>query len=170
MKKLSRNEYIAVAAAFGALVLFAPFFFDASRTITVTGVPTGTLTPHTTIETVSHNLLRLGVNDLIDGNGTRADLGDRVYIHYVGHTQEGDVFDTSTDSSVPYSTTLGNGEVILGWDVGLVGMREGGTRHLVVPPEFAYGAREVRDAEGNIVVPANATLHFDIVLLKVEKQ
>ncbi len=167
MKKLTRNEYIAVAVGLGVVLLFLPFFFSATRMPTWTAASP---VPQASVTEVSNSLLELGVRDVVSGTGLRADVGDTVYVHYVGELENGDVFDTSVTSDEPFRTVLGEGNVILGWDIGLVGMREGGTRHLVVPPDFAYGANAVHDSSGETVVPANATLRFDVVLLKVVKQ
>lgn len=78
--------------------------------------------------------------DLIEGTGPEAKTGDKVTVHYVGVGMEsGKEFDASWDRNEPFSFTLGAGEVIAGWDQGIVGMKVGGQRQLIIPSELAYG-------------------------------
>jgi len=63
---------------------------------------------------------------------------------------------------------LGVGDVITGWDLGIPGMRVGGTRRLTIPPSLAYGSQEIADSSGRVIIPADSTLIFDVVLLRVE--
>lgn len=102
-------------------------------------------------------------SDVKVGAGAEAVNGKKLIVHYVGALESGKRFDASRDRGKPFKFTLGDGTVIAGWDQGLVGMKEGGVRRLVVPPQLAYGARPV----GNII-PPNSTLIFEIELLKVE--
>jgi FKBP-type peptidyl-prolyl cis-trans isomerase FkpA len=103
----------------------------------------------------------LHTRDLVVGEGDEAGPGSTVTVHYTGWLPDGTQFDTSVGSN-PFTFLLGDGEVIEGWDQGLVGMRQGGTRRLVIPPSLAYGAR---GAGG--VIPPGATLVFDVELLEV---
>lgn len=106
----------------------------------------------------------LEITDITVGTGVAAAAGDTVTVHYVGMLTNGTVFDASAGRGQPFSFTLGAGQVIQGWDQGLVGMKEGGKRKLVIPSALAYGNQAVGG-----VIPANATLIFEVELLKVEK-
>jgi len=99
--------------------------------------------------------------DLEEGAGEIAEPGRDVVVHYTGWLPDGYQFDSSRDRE-PFSFVLGVGQVIRGWDDGVVGMREGGRRQLVIPSELGYGAR---GAGG--VIPPHATLVFDVELLEV---
>ena len=103
------------------------------------------------------------------GDGPVAESGHEVVVHYTGWLfdegapeQKGQKFDSSRDRGDPFSFSLGAGQVIKGWDQGVAGMRVGGSRTLVIPPELGYGAR---GAGG--VIPPNAILVFDVELLAV---
>jgi FKBP-type peptidyl-prolyl cis-trans isomerase len=102
--------------------------------------------------------------DITVGNGIVAKSGSQVTCHYTGMLEDGTVFDRSMDRNEPFKFNLGAGQVIKGWDEGLVGMKVGGKRKLVIPSELGYGARGA--AAGKI--PPNATLIFEIELLGVK--
>ncbi|NMG00762.1 FKBP-type peptidyl-prolyl cis-trans isomerase [Aromatoleum toluolicum] len=102
------------------------------------------------------------IEDLEVGNGATAAAGKRVSVHYTGWLTDGRKFDSSKDRNDPFDFPLGAGHVIRGWDEGVQGMQEGGKRKLTIPPELGYGAR---GAGG--VIPPNATLVFEVELLKV---
>ena len=104
----------------------------------------------------------LVIEDLEVGNGATAAAGKRVSVHYTGWLTDGRKFDSSKDRNDPFDFPLGAGHVIRGWDEGVQGMQEGGKRKLTIPPELGYGAR---GAGG--VIPPNATLVFEVELLKV---
>merc|ERR1719295_1855088 len=90
--------------------------------------------------------------------------GDKVTVHYGGFLQDGKKFDSSFDRQQPFTFTIGVGQVIPGWDQGLLGVCAGEERHLVVPATLAYGDRGAGD-----VIPPGAILLFDIVIVDVER-
>jgi FKBP-type peptidyl-prolyl cis-trans isomerase len=96
------------------------------------------------------------------GTGAEATAGKTAVVHYTGWLMDGTKFDSSVDRNQPFSFPLGAGQVIKGWDEGVVGMKVGGKRTLIIPPSLGYGAR---GAGG--VIPPNATLKFEVQLLDV---
>ncbi len=109
----------------------------------------------------------LHYEDTVAGSGATATAGRRVQVHYTGwlynNGTQGAKFDSSKDRGQPFEFPLGGGRVIRGWDEGVQGMKVGGTRRLVIPPELGYGAR---GAGG--VIPPNATLLFEVELLAAD--
>jgi FKBP-type peptidyl-prolyl cis-trans isomerase len=106
---------------------------------------------------------KLEVTDVKVGTGAEAQTGNTLSVSYVGTLTNGTVFDsTAKDGGQPFSFKLGAGQVIKGWDEGLVGMKVGGERKIVIPPALGYGSQ----ATGSI--PANSTLIFDVTLLGVQ--
>ena len=109
----------------------------------------------------------LKYTDTKTGDGATARAGNKVSVHYTGwlynNGTKGAKFDSSVDRGQPFQFTLGAHQVIAGWDEGVAGMKVGGKRTLIIPPELGYGAR---GAGG--VIPANATLMFDVELLGVQ--
>jgi peptidylprolyl isomerase len=106
----------------------------------------------------------LEIEDLVTGDGERADSSDFVTVHYKGMLSNGEVFENSRDIDQPATFQLGVGMLIEGWDIGLQGMRVGGERRIRLQPELAYGA----DGAGD-VIPPNEVLTFEIELLDVKK-
>jgi FKBP-type peptidyl-prolyl cis-trans isomerase FkpA len=101
--------------------------------------------------------------DLVVGDGATAQAGDSVSVHYTGWLKDGTKFDSSLDRNDPFNFRLGAGKVIPGWDEGVAGIRVGGKRKLVIPPELGYGDR----GAGGGLIPGGATLVFDVELLEI---
>ena len=102
--------------------------------------------------------------DIVVGTGATAVPGKPVSVHYTGWLTNGDKFDSSWDRGKPFVFSLGEGQVIKGWDEGVAGMKAGGKRQLRIPPVLGYG-----DSGAGGVIPPNATLIFDVELLEVGK-
>jgi peptidylprolyl isomerase len=100
--------------------------------------------------------------DEVVGNGDAPAKGQRVTVHYTGTLTSGKKFDSSVDRREPFQFTIGVGQVIRGWDEGVMSMRVGGKRRLIIPAELGYGARGAPPA-----IPPNAELVFDVELLGV---
>ncbi len=105
----------------------------------------------------------MDISDAVLGTGASAVRHARVTVHYTGWLMDGTKFDSSRDRGEPFQFTLGAGQVIPGWDQGVDGMKVGGRRILVIPPELAYGSRGA-----GATIPPGATLKFDVELLAVE--
>lgn len=101
--------------------------------------------------------------DLVEGDGPVAESGQTVAVHYTGWLPDGQKFDSSRDRDELFVFDLGAGQVIRGWDEGVEGLRVGGQRQLVIPPNLAYG-----EAGAGDIIPPNATLVFDVELFEVE--
>ena len=105
----------------------------------------------------------LTITDEVVGTGAEAVAGKTVSVHYVGMLPDGTVFDASKPRGQAFTFALGAGQVIKGWDQGVAGMKVGGTRQLIIPPDLAYGSQGAGGA-----IPPNATLIFQVELLEVK--
>jgi FKBP-type peptidyl-prolyl cis-trans isomerase FkpA len=101
--------------------------------------------------------------ELKEGSGDEAKEGQTVEVHYTGWLKDGTKFDSSKDRNKPFSFPLGAGKVIKGWDEGVKGMKAGGKRKLIIPPELAYGKRGFPGA-----IPPDAELTFEVELLSIK--
>jgi peptidylprolyl isomerase len=106
----------------------------------------------------------LAYEDVVVGTGPSPKTGRMVKVHYTGTLQDGTKFDSSVDRGQPFAFIIGVGQVIPGWDEGVMGMKVGGKRKLVIPPQLGYG-----DAGAGGVIPPNATLLFDVELLDAQQ-
>jgi len=159
---------VAVVAVFFIFPSLSPFNTPPATSQT-TASATSTSTTNqdqiasSTPTVMPTNPTQLEITDETIGSGATAQSGDSVTVNYVGSLTDGTVFDASADhGSTGFTFTLGAGEVIPGWDQGIVGMKVGGKRELIIPPSLAYGNQAV----GNII-PANSTLVFQVELLSV---
>jgi FKBP-type peptidyl-prolyl cis-trans isomerase len=106
----------------------------------------------------------LQIEDIVVGEGASPVQGQKVVVHYTGWLTDGKKFDSSVDRGQPFEFNIGVGQVIQGWDQGVLTMKIGGKRKLTIPPEMAYGDRDV----GNGLIPPNSTLVFEVELLDLK--
>lgn len=157
MKHMNRNEMIAVALGIVVVVIILSIgvFNAVFRSTPSESAPlTGTSMKYA-------NTQGLTVEDITLGNGAEAVPGSVVVAHYTGTLEDGTVFDSSVTRGTPFQFTLGTGQVIRGWDLGIAGMKVGGKRKLTIAPELAYGSRAIG------AIPADSTLIFEVELLGV---
>jgi FKBP-type peptidyl-prolyl cis-trans isomerase len=163
-------RHVALCALSAGLLLSAcdrvPEPTGSSNTSTTTADTPTTAEPAKSATGASETakVTKLQIKDQKVGKGPAAKDGNTVSVHYTGWLLDGTKFDSSRDRDQPFSFTLGQGGVIKGWDKGVVGMKAGGKRELVIPPDMAYGKRGSPPK-----IPPNAPLKFDIELLKIEK-
>ncbi len=181
MKKLSKNEWVAVGVSLvviAVLVLFTTMFRIpeeaqvASVQDEVTTMPqenreAGTSTAANTPDSQAI-AAGLKIEDVVVGTGAEAQSGRLVSVHYTGKFADGTVFDSSIPRGKPFEFPLGQGMVISGWEEGVKGMKVGGKRRLTIPPMMAYGPNDIKDPSGKVVIPGNSTLYFDVELIGVQ--
>lgn len=106
--------------------------------------------------------------DVVVGTGAEATPGSVVKLEYEGRFEDGTVFDSSSAHGQPLEFQLGAPGIIPGFQIGVNGMKEGGERIILIPPSLGYGPEDVKDAEGNVVIPGNSTLIFSLRLVTVQ--
>ncbi|TFG29473.1 FKBP-type peptidyl-prolyl cis-trans isomerase [Candidatus Thorarchaeota archaeon] len=106
----------------------------------------------------------LQIEEIVPGTGASPTQGQTVVVHYTGWLTNGKKFDSSVDRGEPFEFQIGIGQVIKGWDQGVLSMKIGGKRKLTIPPELAYGDRDVGDG----LIPPNSTLIFEVELLDLK--
>lgn len=109
------------------------------------------------------NVTKLVVDDITKGAGQTVEVGDTVSVHYIGRLENGREFDNSHQRGEPFTFTIGDGQVIEGWEQGIAGMQVGGERVLVVPPSLGYGDQAVGP------IPPNSTLIFAVELVAIDE-
>src|SRR3989344_5968206 len=160
MKPTQTGIAIALALAVVAILFLFPGLspFGQVAQPTSDDAFASTTTTTQTTSTIMPDVTELQMVDETPGTGAVAETGDTVTVNYVGALTNGTVFDASANhGTAGFTFKLGAGQVIKGWDQGIVGMQEGGTRMLVIPASLAYGSQAVGG-----VIPANATLIFEV--------
>ena len=161
---MKRNLVIAIAAL--ALLGVGGFFLLGQRAGLTARAGSGTLCtnqPPAATGLTNENITALRIEDLKEGRGPQAITSNTVRVQYIGRLVNGQQFDTSCQPGrTPFEFTLGAGQVIPGWDSGIVGMRAGGQRRLIIPANLAYGERSPSPD-----IPPNSALVFDVELLEI---
>lgn len=163
MKQLSLKQWIAIVVA----LLVVLWFFGSNAIMTsLFNRGEGNVVMNDMTDAQS-SVQGLTSQDIVVGTGATAVAGKLVTTHYTGMFMDGRVFDTSTGRQ-PFSFPLGQGFVIQGWEKGIEGMKVGGKRKLIIAPELGYGFVDMKDGAGNVVIPANTTLVFEVELIDVK--
>ena len=156
-----------LAVVVGIIIILAGlyFFFDArsksSETPSTTSTDQNNPPPSMNPETPSATELK--IETLTPGTGVATKSGDKLTVNYTGSLTNGTVFDSSIPRGRPFTFTVGGGQVIKGWDQGLLGMKVGEKRKLTITPDLGYGAQGTPGGP----IPPNATLIFEVELLKI---
>lgn len=165
MKPTQTGIAVALALAVALFFVFPGLLPWGQPTATNEASLESTNTQIESTTMTTENSDQLQALDETVGTGATAEAGDSVTVNYVGSLTDGTVFDASANhGTAGFTFTLGAGQVIKGWDLGVAGMKEGGKRKLVIPAAYAYGDQAI----GN-VIPANSTLIFEVELVKVQK-
>jgi FKBP-type peptidyl-prolyl cis-trans isomerase len=124
---------------------------------------------NTATATTTDAATQVQAQDVAVGTGAEAVPGSIVSVLYVGKLSDGTVFDSSAaHNNKPLTFKLGAPGFIPGFQIGVNGMKEGGERLMAIPPALGYGAQDVKDPSGKVIIPANSTIIFDVKLVKVE--
>jgi len=150
-----KNKYLLVTIFLVALVMVGGYFVYKIPS-TSDNIDTASVLADTNMND------KVEILDEVVGTGAEAVAGKSVTVNYVGTLTDGTKFDSSYDRNEPFTFNLGAGEVIQGWDQGVVGMKVGGKRKLTIPPSLGYGSADMG------VIPPDSTLIFEVELLKVE--
>jgi FKBP-type peptidyl-prolyl cis-trans isomerase len=161
MKKISKNEAIAIVVALVLLTGFVVFgslglFSKSSTSLSLNNLNMNIA------DNGAQQAPQLIITDLVVGTGTEAVSGRHIVVNYKGTLMDGTEFDSSYSRGEPFPFDLGAGQVIAGWEQGFSGMKVGGKRKLIIPANLAYGDRAIGP------IPANSTLIFEVELLSVE--
>jgi FKBP-type peptidyl-prolyl cis-trans isomerase len=150
---------IAIVVGVVALISFTSFMR-----------PNTSAAPASVIEGINPISNQMNTEETNKVEGVAAN-GDVVFVHYTGKLEDGKVFDSSIPRGEPFAFILGAGMVIPGWEKGLLGMKIGEKKTLTIAPEDAYGATGVKHPQtGEVIIPANATLIFDVELVDIKRQ
>ncbi len=150
---------IIIVAVLGAILYVV--FYGSSLKDVVKGVPAARVDIFPEPPKPVNNGLK--IEDVKIGIGAEAKAGNTVFVHYIGTLVDGTKFDSSYERGKPISFVLGRGQVIPGWEQGILGLKVGGKRKLTIPPNLAYGERGAPGA-----IPSNATLIFEVELVNIK--
>lgn len=163
---MNRNAILIAVAVLALLGLGAYLLFGQRSGNQEASVGSGTLCtnqPAAAAGLTNEGIVTLRIEDLKEGSGPQAITSNTVRMQYIGRLVDGKQFDTSCQPGrTPFEFTLGAGQVIPGWDSGIVGMRVGGQRRLIIPANLAYGERSPSPD-----IPPNSALVFDVELLEI---
>ncbi|KKU79073.1 MAG: Peptidyl-prolyl cis-trans isomerase [Parcubacteria group bacterium GW2011_GWA2_47_7] len=162
------NKKSLIVIAVLGISLFTYLLYTESRAIKTESQEMKDESELTTLTTSQENAMDkntegLGIEILMEGTGPKVQSGQTAVVDYTGTLLDGTMFDSSIPRGQPFPVHLGKGEVIRGWDIGLVGMTVGETRRLTIAPELAYGAAGFPG-----VIPPNATLIFEVTLKSIQ--
>jgi FKBP-type peptidyl-prolyl cis-trans isomerase len=157
---MNKKTYVAVAIAI--IVIFVFIGGKSLLNTMISGQNQGATNNNQQVDNATTTANQVQINDTTVGTGDEAVTGKEVTVNYTGVFTDGKKFDSSLDRGVPFTFKLGSGMVIKGWDIGIQGMKVGGKRILVIPPEFGYGANDYGP------IPGNSTLIFEVELLGVK--
>lgn len=152
---------IAVLLVAGTLAYLA--FGGVPESAPIENLPQNNPNTGSTGPLPSADAQNIQIEILREGTGPEARNGDVVLVHYRGTLDDGSVFDSSYDRGAPLEFLLGSGDVIPGWEIGILGMKVGERRTLTIPPDLAYGERGAAP-----IIPPNATLHFEVELVGIK--
>lgn len=156
------NKKIIIALIGAVILIVAGFFIYKSM-----GAPDA----NTPDDGTALGNAQVQAQEIAIGEGTEATPGATVSVLYIGQLEDGTIFDSSEmHDNVPYTFVLGSteaGSPIAGFQIGVNSMKEGGERIMTIPSSLAYGEQEIKNAEGKVIIPAHATLIFDVKLVKV---
>lgn len=165
MKKLSTREYIGVVVALVVMfsfLFFGQYIFGYRSNYSASGADStvGANVADTSGEAVTASS-GVVIKEVNVGTGEAVKAGDTISVNYTGMLSDGTKFDSSYDRGEPIKFVVGGGQIIKGFDEGVLGMKVGGKRNIKIPPELGYGAQQVGP------IPANSTIVFDVELMKI---
>ena len=162
---MKRNEIITLCAGVLLIIFFG--WIAKPSVLAILSINSNNMSQKSTLPSVAGPNIskdsKLQIIEVSAGTGAEAVKGSHIYVNYTGMLEDGSKFDSSYDRGTPIDFTVGSGQVIKGWDFGLLGMKVGGKRRLVISPDYAYGVNGIPGA-----IPGNATLVFDLELVNVK--
>lgn len=155
---MPKSAVVVLAAGIIILAIGSLFMFH----ITDSFLPPAQPEPTKKMNNKIPDATELKIEDIKKGTGPEVKSGDTISINYKGTLTDGTQFDSSYDRGEPFETQIGVGKVIKGWDEGVIGMKVGGKRRLIIPPELGYGSQDMG------TIPPNSTLIFEVELMAIK--